>query len=32
MRAELDPGLSRQEKEQQVPKEAFKGLSAWVGS
>lgn len=32
MRAELGPEVSRQDKEQQVPKEAFKGLSAWVGS
>ncbi len=32
MRDQLDPALSKQEKEQLVPKEAFKGLSAWVGS
>lgn len=32
MRAELGEGLSKQEREQQIPKEAFKGLSAWVGS
>jgi len=32
MREQLGPLLSKQEKEQRVPKEAFKGLSAWVGS
>jgi phosphatidylinositol-4,5-bisphosphate 4-phosphatase len=32
MRTELPSGLNRQQREEQVPKEAFKGLSAWVGS
>ena len=32
MRAELGEGLSKKEQEEQMPKEAFKGLSAWVGS
>jgi hypothetical protein len=32
MRAELGEGLSKKEQEKQMPKEAFKGLSAWVGS
>jgi hypothetical protein len=32
MREQREPLLSKQEKGQRVPKEAVKGLSAWVGS